>query len=272
MKRDSWGSDLLDLLLPSGCVACGTWIRGVSSLVCVGCRTRLREPAWPRCARCHHPRGTGRSIEPDCLECRPWPAVLTAARYAYSLEAPADDLVHALKYEGWRELADFIARAMAKVALPHSLAGTGAKRAARPSSQGSRGVRAEAPTRRVIVPIPTTARRLQQRGYNQAELIAERLAELSDLPWHGALERRGGGRSQTSLTPAERRENVRGAFSPVGRSEQTVRGAHILLVDDVLTTGSTAGEAASTLTEMGAESVTLIAFARALPSRSRRAA
>ncbi len=240
--------------------------------MCVRCRTRLREPAWPRCARCHHPRGTGRSDEPDCLECRPWPVALTAARYAYSLEAPADDLVHALKYEGWRELADFIARAMAKAALPHGFRGLGAKRAPRPCSEGARGVCVEASNRRVIVPIPTTARRLRQRGYNQAELIAERLAELSDLPTRLALERRGDGRSQTSLTPAERRENVRGAFTPVGRAERMVRGAHILLVDDVLTTGSTAGEAASTLTEMGAEAVTLIAFARALPSISRRVA
>ena len=61
-----------------------------------------------------------------------------------------------------------------------------------------------------------------------------------------------------------------GAFSPVGRAEHTVRGTHILLVDDVLSTGSTAGEAASTLIDMGAESVTLIAFARALLSRSGR--
>ena len=239
--------------------------------MCVRCLTRLREPAWPRCARCHHPRGTGRSDKPDCLECRPWPAALTAARCAYSLEAPADDLVHALKYEGWRELADFIARAMAKVAFPHTLAGAGVGRAPHPPSEDFRGVRVEAPTRHVVVPIPTTTRRLQQRGYNQAELIAERLAELSDLRSYRALRRRGGGHSQTSLTRAERRENVRGAFSPVGRAERTVRGAQILLVDDVLTTGSTAGEAASTLTEMGAESVTLIAFARALPSRSERA-
>ena len=229
--------------------------------MCSRCRTRLREPGWPRCARCHHPRGTGRSDEPDCLECRPWPEALTTARYAYSLEAPADNLVHALKYEGWLEVAEFMARAMARVAIPHCLV-----------PDGSRGVRVEAPARRVIVPIPTTERRLQQRGYNQAELIAERLAELCDLPACRALERPGAGGSQTSLTPAERRENVRGAFSPVGRAERTARGAHVLLVDDVLTTGSTAGEAARTLKAMGAQSVTLIAFARALPSRSRRVA
>ena len=86
--------------------------------------------------------------------------------HAFSPEAPADDLVHQLKYEVWGELTDFIARAMAKVALAHSLAAAGAKRALRLSSEGSRGVRVGPLTRRVIVPIPTTARRLQQCGYN----------------------------------------------------------------------------------------------------------
>lgn len=247
MKRDSWGRDLLDLILPAGCVVCGIWVRGGSSLVCPRCRTRLRAPTWPRCVRCHHPRGTGRADEPDCLECRSWPVALTAARYAFSLEAPATDLVHALKYEGWRELAGFIAGAMARVCP-------------------------EGPARRLVVPVPTTAQRLHQRGYNQAELIAVRLAELRDMPLVRALERRSGGRSQTALTPAERRENVRGVFVPVRGVERTLRGAHVLLVDDVLTTGSTAGEAATTLTEIGAASVTLVAFARALPSSLKRAA
>ena len=215
--------------------------------MCVRCRTRLRVPTWPRCVRCHHPRGTGRADEPDCLECRSWPEALTAARYAFALEAPATDLVHALKYEGWRELATFIAGAMARVC-------------------------SEALSRRLIVPIPTTRQRLRQRGYNQAELIATRLAELRDVPMYRALQRRDGGLSQTALKPAERRDNVQGVFTPVSGAARPLRGAHVLLVDDVLTTGATAGEAASTLAAVGAASVTLIAFARALPSRSMQAA
>jgi ComF family protein len=124
----------------------------------------------------------------------------------------------------------------------------------------------------LIVPVPTTARRLQQRGYNQAELIAARLADVRHTPLYRALGRRNGGRSQTTLTSAERRENVRGAFTLARRAERRLRGAHVLLVDDVLTTGSTAGEAATTLAAGGATSVTLIAFARALPSSLKRAA
>jgi ComF family protein len=156
------------------------------------------------------------------------------------LASPVDDLVHALKYEGWPELADLMGRELARVALP------------------------EADRASVVVPVPTTAERRRRRGYNQAELLAERFARHSGRPLRLALERRAEGRSQTALTPAERRENVRGVFAP-SSSGVGVSGERVLLVDDVLTTGSTAAEAATTLEAMGAVHVTLVAFARALP-------
>ena len=246
--RAPWGRDLIDLLLPAGCVSCGAWVPKGTSMVCLRCRIRLHEAPWPRCARCHHPTGTGRTPSPDCLECRAWPAALTRARYAWALEGAAPDLVHALKYEGWHELAEWVADSMAALDLP------------------------EPEGRRVVVPVPTTARRLGERGYNQAELIAARLAARWAVPMRSALERSGAERSQTALTPEQRRENVRGAFRPVAGAERTLSGAHVLLVDDVLTTGATAGEAASALDAAGAETVTLVAFARALPTRQRRAA
>jgi ComF family protein len=220
--------------------------------VCGTCRTRLRTSSWPRCDRCHHPLGTGRADGSACHACRDWPDALTAARHAFVLERPADDLVHALKYEGWRELADFMGRAMAELPLP-----------AHPPRTPS-----------VVIPVPTTARRLAERGYNQAGLLAGRLAAGLGLPLCDALVRRPSARSQTSLKPFERRENVRGAFAPAhaAATPSVVAGAHVLLVDDVLTTGSTAAEAASVLVAMGARTVTLAVFARAFSSRPKRAA
>lgn len=252
MTLASWGADLLDFFLPSGCVVCRDWIPSsrCTTIVCVACRTRLRAASWPRCSRCHHPRGTGRVVGSECLECLGWPDTLTAARYAYSLERPADDLVHALKYEGWRELGCFMGGSMVRLDLP---------------DHASRG-------RSVVVPIPTTGRRLVERGYNQARLLADHFAAGLRLPVLDALVRHATARSQTSLTPDQRRDNVRGAFGPAGPMPNAVSGAHVLLVDDVLTTGATAGEAATVLATMGASSVTLVAFARALPSRPKRAA
>jgi len=190
------------------------------------------------------------------LECRDWPAALTRARHAYALEPPADDLVHALKYEGWGELADPMGAAMAAAAE---------RGAGDPLTAGG------AP-RTVVVPVPTTAARLRRRGYNQAELLARRVAALRGLPPVPAIARAGGGGSQTSLAPSERRENVRGAFRPVRSEASLVAGSDVLLVDDVLTTGATASEAALALASMGAASVTLLTYARALPNPPRRPA
>jgi ComF family protein len=243
-----WGADLLDVLMPAGCVACHSWIPGGlgAPLVCERCRSRLRSAPWPRCARCHYPRGAGRTDTADCLECRDWAPTLTAARYAYVLEPPASDLAHALKYEGWPELADAMGRAMARLDLPKG-----------------------APRRTFVVPVPTTAKRRRSRGYNQAELLARQVAARRGWSLLLALARVGEAGSQTSLSPTERRENVRGAFAPAGDGSRKLAGAHVVLVDDVLTTGATASEAAETLAEMGADGVTLVAFARALPTGPR---
>ena len=80
------------------------------------------------------------------------------------------------------------------------------------------------------------------------------------------------GSSQTSLHPSERRANVAGTFSIAAGAASVLQGAHVLLIDDVLTTGATACAAADTLIAAGAERVTLIAYARALPDDSLSAA
>ena len=157
------------------------------------------------------------------------------------LAPPADDLVHALKYGGWPELVPLMVSAMTPLSLP---------------SEGERAL---------VAPVPTTARRLRTRGYNQAGLLAECYASARSLALEDLLVRMGESASQTSLHPAERRANVTGAFSLAGGVRAVLEGSHVLLIDDVLTTGATACEAADTLIAAGAARVTLIAYARALP-------
>lgn len=262
MRLATWATDLIETLLPAGCVACRSWVPGgrAAPLVCARCRSRLRAAPWPRCPRCHFPRGARRAAAPDCLECRDWPPALAAARYAYVLAHPADDLVHALKYEGWRDLAAPMGDAIAALVTPTPASG------ADPFASSAMPAPAAAA---VVVPVPTTARRLRERGYNQAELLARRVAQVLRVPLVPALVRRGDRGSQTALTPSERRENVRGAFAPSAAAAR-VRETHVLLVDDVLTTGATAGEAAEALVEAGAGRVTLLAYARALPEAPQR--
>ncbi len=249
MSTASWVTDLVDLLLPTGCAACGTWLPGGAGrrLVCPRCRARLRAAPWPRCTRCHYPSGTGRAPPVRCRECAAWPDELSAARYAYVLEPPASDLVHALKYGGWPELADEMGAGMAGLDLPLERD-------------------AGAP---VVVPVPTTPERVRRRGYNQAELLARSVAARAGWSVSNALQRMHSGRTQVALHPSQRKANVRGVFSARGEEVSRVRGAQVVLVDDVLTTGATAGAAAIELVRMGARAVTLVTFARALPFRHR---
>lgn len=90
-----------------------------------------------------------------------------------------------------------------------------------------------------LVPVPTTRRRLRQRGFNQAQLLAERLGEIWGMPVLPALSRRDEHAAQTKLSAENRRRNLEGCME----ADSAVRGLRVLVVDDVLTTGSTASEA-----------------------------
>lgn len=234
---------LVELLLPTACLGCGGWIphrpdEG-ARILCGRCSTLLAPPPPPRCPRCDIPWGTGHAPGRPCAECSDWSWELDDARTAVLLEGPAPRLVHALKYQGWRRAAVPMARAMAPRLDP-------------------RGGEA------VLVPVPTTAARLRTRGYNQASELAGELSHLSRLPVVEALERRSGVTSQVALHPSQRRSNVRDAFGVPGRGIG-IRGRHVILVDDVLTTGATALAAAAVLRRGGVAGVSLLAFARAIP-------
>ena len=174
------------------------------------------------------------------------------ASSAVVMEAPADALIHALKYEGWWELAHLMGRRMASL-----LPGRG-----EPGGDGGGGAGEGAQP--LVVPVPTTRRRERVRGYNQARLLAREVAEAAGLPLVDALERPGG-RTQVRLGPQARRANVRGTFHPAPTLGSRIEGRKVILVDDVLTTGATALSAAETLSGAGASEVHLITFARALP-------
>jgi ComF family protein len=116
-----------------------------------------------------------------------------------------------------------------------------------------------------VVPVPTTKRRLRTRGYNQAYLLAVAVSGEVGRPLHEALERRHGGSTQVGLHPTQRRANVKNAFVAREDAKARLSGARVLLVDDVLTTGSTAVAAARALVQAGAAEVFLSTFARACP-------
>lgn len=113
----------------------------------------------------------------------------------------------------------------------------------------------------VIVPMPLHWRKLLQRGFNQAELLAKFVSRRSGIRLVNALRRRKKTDPQAGLTRSQRRSNVAGAFEV--RRTDAVEGRHVLLIDDVLTTGATASACASVLKRAGARRVTLLTLARA---------
>ena len=193
----------------------------------------LADLALPRrCAGCRTP---GAWL---CLSCRdgcdPEPLVLgrgLRGSAAGTFAGPLREAVHAFKYGGEHALAAELGSLVARV-LARDLAS---------------GVTIDA-----LVPVPLHRARIRERGYDQALLLAERLAAACGLPLLPALRRICRSAPQVELDRARRSENVRGAFVGVAGS---LRGLRVALVDDVATTGATLRAAASAARACGARSV-----------------
>lgn len=238
-------ADLADFVFPPVCLGCDSAIDAADTarLICRQCRTRLRPLPHPCCPRCGAPRLLTGRADDVCPECASWPEELASARSACRLEAPADRVVHQLKYRGWPRLAGPMARFMARTRLP-------------PPFDDAR----------FVVPVPTTRQRLRERGYNQAELLATEYARQTGRQVVHALTRTRGNSTQTTLQPLARKANVATVFR-VAPSSVQLRNASVVLVDDVLTTGATASACALALKGAGVRGTGLMTFARALGSR-----
>ena len=121
----------------------------------------------------------------------------------------------------------------------------------------------------LVVPVPLHRWRLWRRRYNQSALLAQAIADAADGVYrHDALKRMRATPSQAGRNARDRRRNVRGAFKAAPRVVPHLAGRHVLLVDDVMTTGATVRECARVLKRSGAAEVSVLVVARAvLPSR-----
>jgi ComF family protein len=118
--------------------------------------------------------------------------------------------------------------------------------------------------RAALIPVPLHGSRLRERGFNQSALLARELAARWRLPSvENALERTRATTTQTRLTPGERHRNVSGCFRVAPGAMESLRGAHVVLVDDVVTTGATLNACAEVLLEGGVRIVSYVTFGRA---------
>jgi predicted amidophosphoribosyltransferase len=162
------------------------------------------------------------------------------ARSAFLYRGPAKAALRRLKLSGWRAVASALAAAMVSVNV------------ADPD---------------VVTWVPVSSKRRARRGYDQARALAVSVGERLGRPVERLLVRSRDGPPQASRSAAERRTAVVGSFapSPVLRAGRAPPPARVLLVDDTLTTGATAGECASVLRRAGVGEVGLLTAARAIP-------
>jgi len=241
---------LRDLVFVPVCVCCRGLLprKAEPPLVCAPCWSRCQRPAAPLCQRCGASLPPGATPARSCRQCRELPAALRLLRSAYLHEGPAREMVHALKFGGWQALAVPMGRRLAALDLPRDL-------------------RDEV---RRVVPVPLAPARLRERGYNQARLLAEALCrETGWICDPELLVRRRSTARQSGLQSRERRSNVATAFSVPPEARTRLAGEHVLIVDDVWTTGATALACLAALTEGGARVVSVLTFARAPSQREK---
>jgi ComF family protein len=189
------------------------------------------------CVQCRAPFRNAFPLDEQglCALCRRGVSGFNAA-YSYGFyEGELRELIHLFKYGRVQTLAKPLGRFLA-LALP------------REESFDT------------IVPMPLHWRKRWERGFNQADLLAREISRRTHTPVRNALRRVRFTATQAGLTNAKRRKNVSGAFRP--RGEQALGGQRVLLVDDVMTTGSTAAACARALKMAGARRVVLLTLAR----------
>lgn len=236
---------VLDLFLPISCVVCERLVpQSEKGIVCGHCWSRLVELPHPRCDRCGHPVGRY-----DCKWCDYLPPFVRAGRsYCWVSAGTAGKIIHAFKYSAWKAIAPGMADRMARLAWPADVLDE----------------------RTAIIPVPLARSRERERGYNQSALLAEEMSRRWQIPvWTDVVERSRATRTQTELTPGERLSNVAGAFRARDCAGRKLRGAHVVIVDDVVTTGATLNACALALFEAGARIISYTTFGRAAAAGDR---
>ncbi len=223
------------LLFPPLCLACGERMDSASQVLCEQCLERLVPILENYCLKC------GAPLEDyNCEPCSHLDFVFDFARAAFVYQFPTQELVHSLKYDSLTSSAAFFSRALLEIPAVNRF-GEGFD---------------------CVCAIPLHRVRKRERGYNQSELLARKLASLLGLPFVQPIYRRVYTRSQTNLSRQARLENLAGAFAL--RRKSDIARKRVILVDDVFTTGSTVNEASKLLKDAGAARVAVLTATRAI--------
>ena len=228
----------VDILFPPQCLSCENAPKEGSPF-CDDCAARITfigDALCPVCGIPYHTAGADRHLCGDCITA---PPPFSVARACGIYESALMDAIHRFKYGDNPAVGNALGDIMASRSYDSlDIAGFD-----------------------VIMPVPLHPSKLRRRGFNQALVLARRIARKYRLPIDFmSLRRTKPTPAQVDLSGTERRNNVRGAF--VVNRKRSVEGRRVLLVDDVYTTGSTVKECARTLMRAKASDVSVLTLAR----------
>lgn len=212
-------ASIIDFISPRACRCCGTRLSITEQEICSVCHWHMPRTEYWNCPYDNN------------LSRRFWgrfEVTKAASLYFYEAKGTHARLIHDLKYYGRKHVGEWLGRTAAEEMAPSGFF----------------------EDIDILVPVPITWRRKWHRGYNQSEVIARAVAEVTALPvCSNALRRTHFHRSQTTLSTPERIENVEEAFSL--RHPESIEGLHVLLIDDIVTTGATVASCAKELFKAG---------------------
>ena len=224
---EAFNDKVLGFLFPIHCAGCGA----DQSILCPTCQVKLTKLEAPYCRIC----ADSTDGRPLCEECHASPLPIDGIRAPYLMDGPIRSAIHKLKYEDLRAAAPTLGRLLGEWFESTDLPGD------------------------FLAPVPLHPRRVRGRGYNQSALLADHVSRISGLPAKNVLKRKRDTPPQANLGGRrQRQENVEGGFT----CREDVKGAKIVLVDDVVTSGTTMAACAQELKKKGAASVWGIALAR----------
>lgn len=227
---------VFDVLLPPRCVGCSVRL-SAHGMLCPKCWGTLKPIVAPYCKSCGLPFEFSVGEDADCAQCLKEPAAFDWARSAVQYDDFGRSLVLKLKHGKVNAVVPVMTHLMAACIQDRKVD--------------------------LVVPVPLHGTRLFSRRFNQSQLIGAALAKKLNLqfdPFSLVKHRRTP--SQAGLKRKNRVRNVKGVFSIPKQKAEHIKGKHVLLVDDVLTTGATADACAKALKRAGAASVGVVTFAR----------
>jgi ComF family protein len=233
---------LIDFFFPPKCLFCGETLGEFPDHhPCSLCFSKIKFFSHPRCPCCGLGFGDTPGEDHLCSQCLTEERHFTKARAIGPYEGLMAEAIHRFKYRGASRLAKPLGTFLAEYKDPEF-----------PFSDFD-----------LILSVPLHPRRLRQRGFNQSLLLARCVSRAHSIPLDfTSLQRTRHTEPQTQLSGSERQKNIRGAFEV--RRLEAIAEKHILLIDDVFTTGSTVQECAKVLLKAGAEQVDVLTLARAL--------